>query len=113
MVQEARQYWESVLEGVDKPLAREMMAQLDLRYWLGIPQKTKIGQSKKAPLMPFFLSVKKEHPTKVLLVRVRTPVFLRHCCALLSFSCSLAEMMLRYAHVFLLTYSPLYFSVTH
>lgn len=69
--QEAQAHWEGVLSGVERPAAREMMAQLDLRHLLGLGQGTTYGRGRKAPLLPFFTSVKREHPTKVLLVRVR------------------------------------------
>ncbi|EIE20036.1 hypothetical protein COCSUDRAFT_58259 [Coccomyxa subellipsoidea C-169] len=67
---EAQAHWEGVLGGVDRPAAREMMAQLDLRHLLGLAGGTTYGRGRKAPLLPFFTSVKREHPTKVLLVRV-------------------------------------------
>ena len=41
-----------------------MLEELDLRHLLGL------GRDRKAPLLPFFTSVKWEHPTKVILVRV-------------------------------------------
>ena len=69
--QEAQAHWEGVLGGVDRPAAREMMAQLDLRHLLGLVGGTTYGRGRKAPLLPLFTSVKREHPTKVLLVRVR------------------------------------------
>ncbi|CAL8466240.1 g5776 [Coccomyxa elongata] len=67
---ETQAHWESVLSGVDRPSAREMMAQLDLRHLLGLASGSTYGRGRKAPLLPFFTSVKREHPTKVLLVRV-------------------------------------------
>ncbi|BDA51431.1 probable DNA mismatch repair protein MutS at C-terminar half [Coccomyxa sp. Obi] len=67
---ETQAHWEGVLSGVDRPSAREMMAQLDLRHLLGLASQSTYGRGKKAPLLPFFTSVKNEHPTKVLLVRV-------------------------------------------
>lgn len=59
-----------VLEGVDRPVARAMMANLDLRHSLGIPGSGARGRKGKAPLLPFYEGIKHEHPTKVLLVRV-------------------------------------------
>lgn len=70
LMQETQAHWETVLSGVDRPSAREMMAQLDLRHLLGLASGSTYGRGRKAPLLPFFTSVKREHPTKVLLVRV-------------------------------------------
>jgi hypothetical protein len=70
-MQDARQYWESLMDKIDRPAAKEMMAQLDLQNPLGLSSATRKTNS-KPPLLQFFLSVKREHPTKVLLVRVRT-----------------------------------------
>ena len=69
--QEAQEYWQRVLDGVDRPMARTMMANLDLRHTLGIPASSARGRKGKAPLLPFYEGIKHEHPTKVLLVRVR------------------------------------------
>lgn len=72
--QEAQHFWEGVLVGVDRPVAREMMAQLDLSNLLGLDGGSTYGRTrKKAPLVPFFTQVKRQHPTKVLLVRVWPP----------------------------------------
>ena len=60
-----------MLEGVDRPVARSMMANLDLRHLLGIPGSCMRGRGRKAPLLPFYEKHKALHPTKVLLVRVR------------------------------------------
>lgn len=69
-LQEAQEYWRKVLEGVDRPVARSMMANLDLRHLLGIPTACTRGRGRKAPLLPFYEKHKALHPTKVLLVRV-------------------------------------------
>jgi len=71
--QEAWQYWQQLLEAVDKPAAKKLIKNLDMSNPLGI--KHSLGQRRgakysKAPLYPFFLDTKKKHPTKVLLVRV-------------------------------------------
>ena len=68
--QEAQEFWRRVLEGVDRPVARAMMANLDLRHCMGIPGSSTRGRKGKAPLLPFYEGVKQQHPTKVLLVRV-------------------------------------------
>lgn len=73
MSQETYEYWQQCLEGIDKPAAKKLIRNLDMTNPLGI--KHSLGQRRgakysKAPLYPFFLSVKKDHPTKVLLVRV-------------------------------------------
>ena len=60
-----------MLEGVDRPVAKVMMANLDLRHLMGIPASATRGRGRKAPLLPFYEDVKAQHPTKVLLVRVR------------------------------------------
>ncbi len=65
-----------MLEGVDRPVARVMMANLDLRHCMGIPGSSTRGRKGKAPLLPFYESIKHEHPTKVVLVRVSSFV---HC----------------------------------
>lgn len=69
--QEAQEYWRKVLEGVDRPVAKVMMANLDLRHLMGIPASATRGRGRKAPLLPFYEDIKAQHPTKVLLVRVR------------------------------------------
>lgn len=74
LTQEAWQYWQQLLEAVDKPAAKKLIKNLDMTNPLGI--KHSLSQRKgakysKAPLYPFFLETKKRHPTKVLLVRVR------------------------------------------
>ncbi|KAL0023521.1 hypothetical protein WJX79_006936 [Trebouxia sp. C0005] len=70
---EVWQYWQQLLEAVDKPAAKKLIKNLDMSNPLGI--KHSLGQRRgakysKAPLYPFFLDTKKKHPTKVLLVRV-------------------------------------------
>ena len=45
-----------------------MLKELDLMHPLGLEH------DRKAPLLPFFTSVKWEHPTKVILVRVSSAV---------------------------------------
>ena len=70
-MQEAQEYWRKVLEGVDRPVAKMMMANLDLRHLMGILVSATRGRGRKAPLLPFYEDIKEQHPTKVLLVRVR------------------------------------------
>ena len=66
-----------MLEGVDRPVAKVMMANLDLRHLMGIPVSATRGRGRKAPLLPLYEDIKAQHPTKVLLVRVRaTPLLL-------------------------------------
>ena len=77
--QEAWQYWQLLLDAVDKPAAKKLIPQLDMTNPLGI--KHSLGQKRgakysKAPLYPFFLETKQKHPTKVLLVRVSNNFFL-------------------------------------
>ena len=77
VVQEAYSYWQQCLEGVDKPAARKLIENLDMTNPLGIKHSLGLRRGarySKAPLYSFFLEVKQQHPTKVLLVRVR-------CCA--------------------------------
>ena len=70
-----------MLEGVDRPVAKVMMANLDLRHLMGIPVSATRGRGRKAPLLPFYEDIKAQHPTKVLLVRVRAlpPLFPQQC----------------------------------
>ena len=73
VLQETFAYWQQCLDAIDKPAAKNPIKNLDMTNPLGI--KHSLGQRRgakysKAPLYPFFLSVKKDHPTKVLLVRV-------------------------------------------
>ena len=70
-----------MLEGVDRPVAKVMMANLDLRHLMGIPASATRGRGRKAPLLPFYEDIKAQHPTKVLLVRVRAmPLLLPQEC---------------------------------
>lgn len=66
-----------MLEGVDRPVAKAMTANLDLRHLMGFHASVARGKGRKAPLMPFYLEQKQAHPTKVLLVRVRCPFHLQ------------------------------------
>ena len=72
-LQEAWQYWQQLLEAVDKPAAKKLIKNLDMTNPLGISHSVaqrRNAKYSKAPLYPFFLDIKRLHPTKVLLVRV-------------------------------------------
>ena len=72
-LQETYEYWTQLLQAVDKPAAKKLVDKLDISNPLGISHS--LGQRRgakysKAPLYPFFLDIKAQHPTKVALVRV-------------------------------------------
>jgi hypothetical protein len=75
---DVQRYWEEVLEGVDKPTAKKLLAFVDPSLPLGLnvaPAGAAVApgdgrRGSRPPLYPFFLKTKKLHPTKVLLVRV-------------------------------------------
>ena len=65
---DVQEYWEQVLEGVDKPTAKRLLQYIDLSSPLGIDISR--GSGSKPPVYSYFLEVKKQHPTKIILVRV-------------------------------------------
>jgi len=70
--QEVREYWERVLDRVDRPSALGLIPNLDLSHPLGF--KAGIAAAKgSSQLVPFMIETKRAHPTKVLLVRVGIP----------------------------------------
>ena len=79
-LQEVREYWERMLERMDRPAALKLIPQLDLGHPLGF---TALGEKAKgsSTLVPFMLETKRVHPTKVLLVRVRACVLPSPACA--------------------------------
>jgi hypothetical protein len=68
--QETQEFWRQVLERVDRPTAKKLADGLDLSQPLGYAVGSKDGKGGSA-LVRFMVSVKRTHPTKVLLVRVR------------------------------------------
>ena len=75
-MQEAEEYWRSVVEGIEKPSARRLIRLLDLERPLGLPasqveasnaRRTGPG---KVPLLRYFLATKAKFPQHLLLVRV-------------------------------------------
>ena len=75
-----REYWERILETVDRPSALKLIPQLDLSHPLGF---NALGEKAKGSsmLVPFMIETKRAHPTKVLLVRVRACMLRRPACA--------------------------------
>lgn len=74
-VQHIQEYWDVVLQGVDKPSAKRLIQFIDTSVPLGLPQLyEKIQNGTKAhakpPAFSFFLETKKQYPDKVILVRV-------------------------------------------
>ena len=72
-----------MLEAVDKPTAVKLKQFVDPAYLLGLPpydalpatggatgRRPPAGRRKRPPVLFFFLDVKRQHPTKVALVRV-------------------------------------------
>ena len=88
-----REYWEKVLEGVDRPSALKLLPQLDLGHPLGF---TAQGEKAKGSsmLVPFMIKTKRAHPTKVLLVRVRACVLWHPACAASVIAADMPEPML-------------------
>jgi len=76
--QETQDFWRQVLERVDRPSAKKLADGLDLSQPLGYAVGSKDGKGGSA-LVRFMVSVKRTHPTKVLLVRVRARPA---CCSL-------------------------------
>ena len=65
-------YWQSVLERIDKPSARRLLSDIDIRQPLGVRQQAGSRKGPQPPLFDFFKRIKKLHPYCVLLVRVRS-----------------------------------------
>ena len=70
--QEIQEYWDSVLEGVDKPSAKRLLQFVDTSVPLGLPNLFQSGNGGKSrpPAFSFFYETKKEYPDKIVLVRV-------------------------------------------
>lgn len=67
-----KEYWDDVLEGVDKPSARKLLAYVDTSAPLGLPHLFDSSKLKgsRPPAFSFFYETKLQHPDKVVLVRV-------------------------------------------
>ena len=65
-------YWQHVLERIDKPSARRLLGDVDIRQPLGVRQQSGAKKGPQPPLFEFFKRIKRDHPFCVLLVRVRT-----------------------------------------
>lgn len=62
-------FWKQLLAGVQKTNAKKLLDQLDLGNPMGV--KVLPGRKTgKAPLYPYYLTVKHTHPRKIVLVRV-------------------------------------------
>lgn len=70
--QEIQEYWDNVLEGVDKPSAKRLIQFVDTSVPLGLPTLLQSGNGGKSrpPAFAFFYETKKEYPDKIVLVRV-------------------------------------------
>ncbi|KAK9832926.1 hypothetical protein WJX74_001881 [Apatococcus lobatus] len=66
---ETQAFWEQLLTQVQKPNAKKLLDQLDLSNPMGV-RVLPGRRTGKAPLYPYFLKVKHEHPRKIVLVRV-------------------------------------------
>lgn len=67
-----KDYWDDVLQGVDKPSAKKLLEHVDTSVPLGLPHlldSSKIKGS-RPPAFSFFYETKLQHPDKVVLVRV-------------------------------------------
>ena len=76
MPESVQTYWQTLLERVDKPSARKLLAEVDTSHPLGWRQPPKQGPaaSKRIaapPMTEFFLKMKTEYPYYLALVRVR------------------------------------------
>ena len=63
-------HWQTALERVDKPSARRLLSDIDIRQPLGVRQQVGARKGPQPPLFEFFKRMKKQHPFCVLLVRV-------------------------------------------
>ena len=66
-MQDVQEYWQKIIEGVDKPTARKLADKLDLTHPLGLQLQPR---GRRPPLFQYTLDRKLEHPTHVLLIRV-------------------------------------------
>jgi DNA mismatch repair ATPase MutS len=67
-----KEYWDDVLESVDRPSARKLLGFVDTSAPLGLPHlfdSSKL-KSSRPPAFSFFYETKLQHPDKVVLVRV-------------------------------------------
>ncbi len=71
--QETQSFWEQLLKGIHKPNAKRLIDQLDLSNPMGV-RVLPGRRTGKAPLYPYFLKVKHDHPRKIVLVRVSQPL---------------------------------------
>ena len=67
---EVQEYWEQVLEGIEKPTAKRLMRHVDPSKPLGLDISNGERAGSRPPVYSYFLEMKKKHPTKVILVRV-------------------------------------------
>jgi hypothetical protein len=67
-----QQYWDDILEGVDKPNAKRLLQFVDTSAPLGLPHLFDSTKTKgsRPPAFSFFYETKLQHPDKVVLVRV-------------------------------------------
>ncbi len=65
-------YWQNVVERIDKPSARRLLGDVDIRQPLGVRQQNGAKKGPQPPLFDFFKRIKRDHPFCVLLVRVRS-----------------------------------------
>lgn len=86
-----------MLQGVEKPTAAKLLDHVDPSYLLGLPPAEAAGppalgtRRKSVPVLAYFMQVKRQHPTKVVLVRVSALRCAVLCCAMSScaaFSCT-------------------------
>jgi len=70
--QDIQEYWDNVLEGVDKPSAKRLIQFIDTSAPLGLPNLFQGGNGVKSrpPAFSFFHETKKDYPDKIVLVRV-------------------------------------------
>ena len=67
-----KEYWDDVLESVDRPSAKKLLGYVDTSAPLGLPHLFDSSKLKgsRPPAFSFFYETKLQHPDKVVLVRV-------------------------------------------